>query len=123
MNNKSAQVTRAVAYLRVASAQRQDRRSVELQRRQCEQVGKRLGVQIVAEYCDVGASGNTLDRVGYQRMMVRLHRDGDIAYVITADAQRLARNLHLLMAIDEELHQLGVSVKTAHDDAEEVRRA
>jgi DNA invertase Pin-like site-specific DNA recombinase len=83
-------VKRAVIYIRKRG--RSPTTGIPLQRRQCLDLARRLGAEVVGEFVDPSASANQVDRPGLKRMLRRL-TGRDIAYVVVQSFDRLARRL------------------------------
>lgn len=103
----------AVSYLRVASKDQADQASgVTAQRGACEQEAERVGVRIAAEFMDIGASGNTTNRPGLDRLLTFIRRR-PVTYLIVSDRSRLARNSADDATIRQAITQAGVTLLSA----------
>jgi site-specific DNA recombinase len=111
----------AVLYLRAASADPQDQRlAISEQRTACAREAERLGANVVGEYVDAGASGNTGNRSGLRGLLGRIVQH-PVLYVIVRDRLRLARNPADDGAIRARLDKAGVTLVAADGDAERTR--
>ena len=111
-----AQKPQAVAYLRVASpGQADQRRSIDAQQAACCREAQRLGVVLVAEFLDLGVSGNAARRRGLRQLLAYV-TNHPVAYVIVSDRARLARSRAADGFIRGRLQQTGVSVAAATDN-------
>ena len=111
---------RAVLYLRVSSKKQvttdfdPEGISLPAQRKSCERKAEQLGLEIVDEYIEPGASGTeTSRRVAFQQMLERIRTEKDVDYVIIYKLSRLHRN-----RLDEaftmaELRKRGVTLLSA----------
>lgn len=100
---------KAVIYLRSA---RQSDKAIERQRQACAKEAKPLGLAIVREFIDNGASGETMDRFGLRAMLDYLVDPGaDV--VIVPGISRLARNLHMSRAIASQIEASGAAIVIA----------
>lgn len=106
---------RAVLYLRTATAGALDAcgedAAIRQQRADVRDMAERLGVRLVAEFSDVGASGTTLDRRGLRAMLERVGV-GDIRIVLTRSLDRLSRDSTGLVVIRRALGRHSVRVHT-----------
>lgn len=107
-----------MVYVRVASRDRDDqRRGIAAQREACQHEAERIGAVITDEFVDAGASGNTTDRNGLQRLLTWV-REWPVKYVIVRDRARLARNLADDVAINAEFKRAGVTVVSVSSDGD-----
>lgn len=112
---------RAVTYLRVASIDQDDqRRNVATQRHACRGEAERLGAVVTDEFADVGASGNSKERDGLQRLMTCI-AERPVQYVIVSDRARLARNWTDDVALRLRIKQAGVTLVSASEQLTESR--
>jgi site-specific DNA recombinase len=102
----------AVIYLRVSTA-RQARTggeaegySIPAQRRACHAKAEQLGLEVIEEFVDAGASARSADRPALQLLLTRLRDRRDVGYVIIHKIDRLARN-----RIDDV--QIGLAIHSA----------
>jgi hypothetical protein len=107
----SRSVIRAVIYHRVASAQSAGA-SFERQRQSSEEYLRKCGYRLVETYADVGKSGLTAARVGYQQM-IRDAEQGLFDVVVADGIQRYARSHSLLFQLHRNLNELGVQLHSA----------
>ncbi len=106
---------RAVLYLRVASADRQDQRDgIAEQREVCVREAERLGAVIMDEYVDA-ASGSRMNRPGLLGLLRRVAAR-PVRYVIVRDHTRLTRNAADHRAIQRRLRRAGVTLIIVHND-------
>jgi DNA invertase Pin-like site-specific DNA recombinase len=104
--------TNAVAYLRTASADREDSRlGLERQRQLCDEFAHQLGLRITGTYSDVGVSGLSEQRPGLERLLLDLASES-IGYVLTADRARLARSVSLARSLEERITRSGANLVT-----------
>jgi DNA invertase Pin-like site-specific DNA recombinase len=94
---------KAVTYLRVA---RHSDKAIEQQRQACAQEAKSLGLTIMREFVDIGASGQTMERVGLRAMLDYLIEPGADVLIVPG-IPRLARNLHMSRAIASQIEASG----------------
>jgi DNA invertase Pin-like site-specific DNA recombinase len=105
----------AVAYLRVASNHQQDQDiAVPAQREVCQREADKIGVVIVSEFVDLGASGNASDRPGLRRLLSYI-TTRPIKYLIVRDASRLSRNRRDDAAIRQAAKRAGVTIVSSDE--------
>src|SRR5262245_11060251 len=87
---------RAIAYLRVSKVHGRDATdsylTLELQRKECDQVAHRHGLTIVAYISDEDISGKNLDRPGIEEAFAMVDR-GEAEVIIVAKLSRFARSV------------------------------
>jgi site-specific DNA recombinase len=119
MNKSNKDNRGAVLYMRVASADQRDQsHGIAQQREICIREAERLGVVIVDEYVDAGASGNSISRSGLRGLLARV-AEGTVRYVIVRDRARLARNPVDDAAIRQRLEEAGAHLVSAESSAQE----
>jgi DNA invertase Pin-like site-specific DNA recombinase len=110
MNKRNRDNTRAVLYLRVASADQRDQRDgIAEQRAVCTRQAERFGAVVTDEYVDAGVSGNRMSRSGLRGLLTRV-AEGTVRYVIVRDCARLTRNAADHRAIRQRLQRAGVAL-------------
>jgi site-specific DNA recombinase len=109
----------AVIYLRVSTT-RQARSggeaegySIPAQREACRRKADDLGVTVLDEYVDAGASARSADRPALQALLTRLHEKRDVGYVIIHKIDRLARNRIDDVEIGLSIHAAGAALVSA----------
>jgi site-specific DNA recombinase len=110
---------KATLYARV-STNEQRKESIDDQLRECRELCRRHGFEVVAEFCDRGRSGNETNRPGYQQRL-RAVRRRKCNVVVAHELSRLWRSESEMHAIKEELEYLNVHVVT--DDGIDTRIA
>jgi site-specific DNA recombinase len=110
---------RAVTYLRVASSDQDDqRRSIAAQRHACQSEAERLGAVVTDEFADIGASGNSKERDGLQRLMTRI-AEQPVDCVIVRDRARLARNRADDVAINLAIREAGAELVSVSENIDQ----
>jgi hypothetical protein len=110
---------KAALYARV-STDEQRKESIDDQLRECRDVCRRQGFDVIGEFCDRARSGNEMNRSGYQRLLAAArHRAFDV--IVAHELSRLWRSESEMHAIREELEYLNVHVVT--DDGIDTRIA
>jgi site-specific DNA recombinase len=110
---------KATLYARV-STNEQRKESIDDQLRECRELCRRHGFEVVGEFCDRRRSGNEANRPGYQQLL-RAVRGRDCNVVVAHELSRLWRSESEMHAIKEELEYLSVHVVT--DDGIDTRIA
>lgn len=110
---------KATLYARV-STNEQRKESIDDKVRECRELCRRHGFEVVAEFCDLGRSGNEANRSGYQRLLRALRRR-ECDVIVAHELSRLWRSESEMHAIKEELEYLSVHVVT--DDGIDTRIA
>jgi DNA invertase Pin-like site-specific DNA recombinase len=116
-NAHNARGRRAACYLRVASSSDSDGAAIARQRAACEELARKLGLDMVHIYTDIGSSGVSGNRPGLNRMLSDLETHGDVDVVLTQDSARISRNIGVLHRILAKLDARGVQVRTVKDSA------
>lgn len=111
MSRQRKVAKRAVMYLRVACATQTPDDQLARQRQACETVARRLGVEIVSEYADIGSSARCTERPGLQYLLRRC-ANNDIHYVIASDDARFSRNVHHTAELYDTLRRHGTRIVT-----------
>jgi site-specific DNA recombinase len=101
---------KATLYARV-STNEQRKESIDDQLRECRELCRRHGFEVVAEVCDRGRSGNEANRLGYQQLL-RAVRRRECDVIVAHELSRLWRSESEMHAIKEELEYLSVHVVT-----------
>jgi site-specific DNA recombinase len=110
---------KAALYARV-STDEQRTESLDDQLRECRDVCRRQGFDVIGEFCDRARSGNEVNRSGYQRLLAAArHRAFDV--IVAHELSRLWRSEFEMHAIKEEIDYLNVHVVT--DDGIDTRIA
>jgi len=99
-------VVRAAFYGRFSTDNQRDE-SIEDQFRECERVAKAEAFEVVARFDDMGISGGTATRPGYQALLSAA-RAGQFEVIITEDISRLWRNRAEFGPRSAELEDLGI---------------
>ena len=81
---------KAVLYTRV-STDEQRKESIDDQLRECRELCRRHGFEIIDEFCDRARSGNETNRPGYQRLL-RAVRHHAYDVVVAHELSRLWRS-------------------------------
>jgi DNA invertase Pin-like site-specific DNA recombinase len=110
---------KATLYARV-STNEQRKESIDDQLRECRELCRRHGFDVVAEFCDRARSGNEASRPGYQQLL-RTARRRECDVIVAHELSRLWRSESEMHAIKEELEYLCVHVVT--DDGIDTRIA
>lgn len=100
---------KAALYLR-SSKDRKDV-SLDVQRRELEQLAQAKGLEIATEYSDVVESGKDESRPGYQRLCAALGdklRGWD--HLLILDTSRLARRQHIAIAFSHHCQRKGIKI-------------
>jgi site-specific DNA recombinase len=97
MNKPTTQpaAKRAAIYLRVATTRQSGPIAIQAQREACQQLARRLGMDIAHEYVDLGLSGRSIQRTGLQRLLTDLGGEHAVDYVLVERVSRLSRD-HLI---------------------------
>lgn len=108
---------RAVLYLRVAQASQPHPEAIARQRLACEQRAAEIGAVVVAEYLDVG-SGMDAQRPELQRILTEIKEhqhdeDRAVAYFITFDHARIARDMHVYVDVVWRIEDAGARLEVA----------
>jgi site-specific DNA recombinase len=102
----------AVVYLRAATAnQAEQDEAINAQREMCRREADRLGVNVIGEFVDRGASGNDATRRGLIRLL-RFVTKRRVNYVIVRDHARLSRRHADYLAIRQTVEQAGAAIAT-----------
>ena len=110
---------KATLYARV-STNEQRKESIDDQLRECRELCRRHGFDVVAKFCDRARSGNEASRPGYQQLL-RTARRRECDVIVAHELSRLWRSESEMHAIKEELEYLSVHVVT--DDGIDTRIA
>ena len=112
--------SRPAMYVRSATVSQDDEWGrIEEQGAACRQLAESLGMEVTAEYRDVG-DGTSWDLPGLQAMLDAVRRH-DVDLVLCERPDRLARGLAKLSKIETELGRLGVPVHYVAGDGPERR--
>ena len=108
--------TRAAIYVRVSTEAQdgEDRTSLDEQRRECEALAQRQGLDVVQVYRDV-ASGAQRDRVSWVRMLADAQA-GRLTHVLAWRSDRLARTGSSMGDLLDAIGKHGVDVQTVTGD-------
>lgn len=102
---------KAVIYCRTAAWTQTDLgKSVEQQERECRQYCQQEQITVDQVFVDCGASGVSLDRVGFKAMMERLQRGGIDALIVSSQ-DRLARRFPAYSSIVSWCRRHHISVQ------------
>ena len=108
---KGEQAMRAVAYLRVSTADQagEDRFGLGAQQEAIEAYSQREGVEVLQWYIDEGYSGATIDRPGLQQLMTAA---GEKTFdtVLLPKMDRLSRDVFIALFLEKELLINGVQI-------------
>jgi len=110
---------KATLYARV-STNEQRKESIDDQLRECRELCRRHGFNVVGELCDRARSGNEASRPGYQQLL-RAVRRRECDVIVAHELSRLWRSESEMHATKEELEYLSVHVVT--DDGIDTRIA
>ncbi|MCW2956902.1 MAG: recombinase [Thermoleophilia bacterium] len=112
----NTQGARAVLYCRVSTdRQAESGHSLGAQRDRLEAWARDAGVQVVEVVVDGGASGRSMDRVGWKRVE-ELVAAGEVDVVAAVKGDRIARSLRNLLNIVSTLDSVGVSLALTDED-------
>ena len=115
-NQSTAQMKRAVIYLRVSSDQQVDRGygdegySIPAQREACQRKAADLGAVVVRKYVDLAKTAKTRNRPRFMAMIADIEGDRDIDFVIVHKLNRFARNAMDDAVIDYRLGEAGAQL-------------
>jgi site-specific DNA recombinase len=104
--NKLRDAIRCAIYARI-STDMQREESIEDQFRECERLAKAQGFEVVARFQDIGISGGTTSRPGYQALLTAARAD-QFEVIVTEDISRLWRNRAEFGPRSAELEDLGI---------------
>ena len=110
---------KAALYARV-STDEQRKESIDDQLRECRELCRRQGFDVIDAFWDRARSGNETNRCGYQRLL-RAARRRSYDVIVAHELSRLWRSESEMHAIKEELEYLNVHVVT--DDGIDTRIA
>jgi site-specific DNA recombinase len=110
---------KAVLYPRV-STDEQRKESIDDQLRECRELCRGQGFEVIDEFCDRARSGNETNRPGYQ-CLLRAARRRECDVIVSHELSRLWRSESEMHAIKEEFEYLNVHVVT--DDGIDTRIA
>lgn len=105
-SKKLREAVRCAIYARI-STDMQREESIEDQFRECERLAKAQGFEIVARFQDIGISGGTTSRPGYQALLTAARAD-QFDVIVTEDISRLWRNRAEFGPRSAELEDLGI---------------
>lgn len=117
----------AVSYLRVSTREQAERGgsdegfSIPAQREANNRKAEQLGVVVVEEFVDAGASAKSADRPELMRM-IQYVKANKVAYCIVHKVDRLARNRSDDVAIHLALQQAGVMLVSATENIDQTPR-
>ncbi len=97
---------RCAIYARI-STDNQREESIDDQFRECERLAKAQEFEIVARFHDIGISGGTANRPGYQTLLSAARAD-QFDVIVTEDISRLWRNRSEFGPRSAELEDLGI---------------
>lgn len=90
---------RAAVYIRTAA---HNAAAADEQRKECRQHIKRKGYEFIREYADIGTSGLTNTRSGFDAMTIDAHI-GEIDRIIVISAARISRSAKEYIAFCNDL--------------------
>lgn len=93
---------RTLIYARVSTEDQVEKYGLPVQLRSCREYAKLQGYEVVAEICDEGISGATLDRPGLSRVR-EMARTRQVDVVLMLDVDRLSRQLLALLQVKQEI--------------------
>ncbi len=107
---------RCILYTRVSSKAQEDRTSLEVQARTCQQFAERSGYEIVAEFGNRGESAKSGSvRKDFEEMLAFARKKANqIRYIIFYDYSRFSREGGSAIVVKEELKsKYGITIKSA----------
>lgn len=90
---------------------------VSRQREACQQAAQRLNAEVVHEYVELGGTDRLERRAVVRQLLAELDQTRDVDFVITYDADRLARRITDSAAITEAVTAAGAAIVFAHDNS------
>lgn len=107
---------RVVTYARVSTEEQAlDGTSLDDQQEQLHEYCMRQGHEIIREYRDAGFSGKNGDRPRLRELLWAAE-NGIFEGIVVTKLDRLARNLRLLLELEERLKSLGVALYSVKDN-------
>jgi len=108
---------KAVAYVRTATESMEDEYKINAQLDAIKRYADVHGIEIVAEYKDLGQSGNnTVGRPGFKSMLDNLVADTTMAdYVLVSKLSRFGRNSACVVDSVKKLQNCGVNLICTED--------
>ncbi len=102
----------AVIYPRVSDPRQVENTSLEFQRKECEELTRKLGAPVVGVFEERGESAKTADRTKLQEALrVCVERRNEIRYFVVYRLDRFSRYSRDFHALKHELHKLGIELR------------
>lgn len=107
----------AYIYCRCASYKQRDPlpESIEKQGRLCRRYAEKENISVVETITDIGVSGLSENREGFDRLLALLRDLPKPRAVIIASPDRLARSLDILFRLKEKIEGVEATLLIAHE--------